>query len=69
MSLKLPRNIDTSGRVIRLSIGILVLGYACWKMSWIALILALFIFFEALTSWCIVYHIFGIHNCPTKKKR
>jgi Protein of unknown function (DUF2892) len=69
MRFKLPKNIDTSGRLLRFSIGILLLGYAYWKMSWVALVFAGFIFFEAFMSWCIVYQILGINSCPMKKKK
>ncbi len=57
-----------SGRIIRLAIGMALLAYAYWQNSWIALILALFTFFEAWMSWCILYQILGINSCPTRKK-
>ncbi len=66
--MKLPKNIDISGRILRGSIGILLLAIAYWKMSWIILIFGLFTLFEALMSWCVVYHILGINKCPVKKK-
>ena len=65
----LPKNIDLLGRLIRLAIGIALLVYAYWKMSWIPLIVALFVIFEALMSWCIVYHILGKTSCPIKKDK
>jgi hypothetical protein len=68
MTFKLPKNIDNTGRWIRCAIGILLLGFAYWKMSWILLILALFVLFESLMSWCVVYHILGKNSCPIKKK-
>ncbi|HUD00805.1 MAG TPA: DUF2892 domain-containing protein [Rhabdochlamydiaceae bacterium] len=64
--MKLKKNIGTPGRLIRLAIGILLLGYAYWQMSWIALVLALFTFFEAFMSWCILYQILGKNSCPRK---
>lgn len=69
MNIKLPKNIDSTGRVIRFALAILLLGYAYWKMSWIALVLALFVLFESLMSWCIVYQILGKNSCPTKRKK
>jgi hypothetical protein len=64
--MKLKKNIGTPGRLFRLAIGVLLLGYAYWHMSWIALILALFTFFEAFMSWCILYQILGKNSCPRK---
>ncbi len=61
------KNIGAPDRLLRLTIGILLLGYAFWKMSWVALILALFTLFEAFMSWCILYQILGKNSCPRKK--
>ncbi len=66
--MKLPKNIGPAGRVLRGSIGVALLGYAYWKLSWIALIFGLFTLFEALMSWCVLYHILGKSSCPIKKK-
>ena len=66
--MKLPKNIDTAGRLIRATLGVLLLAFAYWKMSWIALIFGLFTLFEALMSWCVVYHLLGKTSCPVKKK-
>ena len=65
---KLPKNINSTGRWIRGSIGVLLLAYAYWEMSWIALVIGLFTLFEAMMSWCVVYHILGKSSCPVKKK-
>jgi hypothetical protein len=62
----MKKNIGTPDRLIRLVIGILLLGYAFWKVSWIALILALFTLFESFMSWCILYQILGKNSCPRK---
>ncbi len=69
MKLKLNKNIDTAGRLIRSALAILLLIYAYWQSSWIALFFALFVFFEAFMSWCIVYQILGKNSCPIKKKK
>lgn len=63
-----PKNINTWGRWFRGAIGILLLAYAYWKMSWIALIFGVFTIFEACMSWCVLYHILGKSSCPIKKK-
>ena len=62
------KNIGKKDRWIRFGIGVLILVYAYWKMSWIALIGAVFCFFEALFSWCVFYQIIGKSSCPLHKK-
>lgn len=63
----MKKNLGMSGRLLRLAIAIVLLAYAYWAQSWIALAASLFTFFEAWMSWCIVYQILGINSCPTKK--
>jgi hypothetical protein len=65
----MKKNIGTSGRLLRLAIAILLLIYAYWQWSWIALAASLFVFYEALASWCIVYQLLGINACPIDKER
>jgi 4-hydroxybenzoate polyprenyltransferase len=62
----LEKNLGTSGRVLRLAVALLLLAYAYWQSSWIALALALFTFFEAWMSWCIFNQLFGINHCKKK---
>jgi hypothetical protein len=62
----MKKNIGKPDRLLRLIVGILLLGCAYWKMSWILLVLALFTLFEALMSWCILYQILGKNSCPRK---
>jgi len=69
MKPELKKNIGTPDRLIRLTIGLLLLGYAFWKMSWVVLIFALFALFESFMSWCIVYQLLGKNSCPLKKKK
>lgn len=64
----MEKNLGISGRCLRLAIALLLLGYAYWQSSYLALAFALFTFFEAWMSWCVVYQILGINHCPTKKK-
>jgi hypothetical protein len=59
----LRKNIDTSGRLIRLAIALLLLGYAWWAHSWIALGFSLFTFYEALAGWCVVLWLLGKNAC------
>lgn len=67
--MKLKKNIGTRDRWIRFSIAVLLLIYACWQMSWIALVASLFVFFESLMSWCVVYQLLGKSSCPVKRKK
>lgn len=60
----MKKNIGTQDRIIRFVIGLLLLALAWWQMSWIALALALFTFYEALASWCIFYQLIGKSSCP-----
>jgi hypothetical protein len=62
----MKKNIGKPDRILRLIIGILLLGWAYWKMSWILLILGLFTLFEAYMSWCILYQILGKSSCPRR---
>jgi hypothetical protein len=62
----MKKNIGKPDRILRLIVGILLLGWAYWKMSWILLILGLFTLFEAYMSWCILYQILGKSSCPRK---
>lgn len=62
----MKRNLDNKGRLARLTIALLVLGFAWWQSSWIALLVALFIFYEAAAGWCILYQILGKNSCNIK---
>jgi hypothetical protein len=67
--MKCSKNIGTADRVIRLIIALILLGLAYWKASWILLLIGLFVLFEALVGWCVVYHFLGKSSCVVKKKR
>lgn len=60
----MKKNIGIYDRIIRASIGIILLGYAWFAGSWIAFFLALFTFFEAFASWCLLYQLLGKDSCP-----
>jgi len=62
------KNIGTSDRILRLGLASLLLIYAVWQHSWIALLFSLFTFFEALMSWCVVYQLLGKSSCPVDKE-
>ena len=62
----MKKNIGKPDRILRLIVGILLLGWAYWQMSWILLVIGIFTLFEALMSWCILYQILGKNSCPRK---
>lgn len=63
-----PKNINQTGRIARAVIAIVLLVFAWWQSSWIALFLSLFTFFEAWMSWCVLYQILGKNSCPRDPK-
>lgn len=58
------KNLDRTGRIIRFILAIMVLIYSWWASSWLALAAAIFIFYEALAGWCVIYQILGKNSCP-----
>lgn len=64
----MKRNLNNTGRVIRLVIALILLAYAWWNSSWIALALSLFTFYEAFAGWCVFYQLLGKSSCPIDKK-
>jgi hypothetical protein len=65
----MKKNLGTSGRLLRLSFGLLLLIVA-WAMgSWIIFALSLFTFYEAFASWCIIYQLLGKNSCPIEKNK
>jgi hypothetical protein len=62
------KNIGTTDRVLRLTMAVLLLLYAWWEGSWLVLAFSLFVFYEALASWCIVYQILGKNSCPLQDR-
>jgi hypothetical protein len=57
-------NIDNSGRILRLVLAIIIMMYAIGFSSWIAFIVSIFVFFEALRGWCVFYQLIGKNSCP-----
>lgn len=60
----MKKNIGTKDRIFRLILGCLLLAFAWWQSSWIALVFALFTFYEVLAGWCIFYQLIGKNSCP-----
>lgn len=64
----MSKNIGTFDRLFRLVISILLFLYAYWKGNWVVFAVALFVLFESLYGWCILYQILGKNTCRIKKK-
>ncbi|HSX11108.1 MAG TPA: DUF2892 domain-containing protein [Chlamydiales bacterium] len=62
----MKKNIGTTDRLIRLAMAILLFLLAYWRSSWVLLLAGIFVFCEALFSWCIVYQFLGKNSCPRK---
>ncbi len=58
------KNIGTPGRLFRFAIAIALLVAAYYKSSWILAGAGIFVLYESLAGWCIVYHFFGKNSCP-----
>ncbi len=65
----LQKNINNSGRLLRLVIAILLLLFAVWQKSWIAAVFGIFTLIEAYFSWCVLYQLMGWNSCPIDKPK
>lgn len=65
----MKKNIGTFDRLIRLLFAVLLLAFAWWQSSWIALGFSLFTFYEALAGWCIFYQMIGKNSCPIDQNK
>jgi uncharacterized membrane protein YiaA len=59
-------NIGTPDRLFRLIIGVALLSYGIWNVSYLALAGSAFVFFEVFFSWCAFYALIGKNSCPIK---
>lgn len=69
MKLFPQKNIGTADRIIRIVIGVAILLYIIMGnhtlLTTVVLgVLAVFCFYQALTSWCLWYQIIGKNTCP-----
>ncbi|MBA3238806.1 MAG: DUF2892 domain-containing protein [Parachlamydiaceae bacterium] len=62
------KNIGTYDRLFRFTLAVILLFFSWWYASWIVLGFGLFTLYEALASWCVVYHLLGKNSCPISKK-
>ncbi|MBA3721635.1 MAG: DUF2892 domain-containing protein [Parachlamydiaceae bacterium] len=65
----MKKNINSFGRILRLFLALVIFLYAWWQNSWIAFAIGVFVIFEALMSWCIIYQILGKNSCPIDKRK
>lgn len=64
----MKKNLDLSGRLLRLGLSIVLFILAYSSHSFLLLLAAMFTLYEAIASWCIVYQLLGINHCPLDKK-
>jgi hypothetical protein len=62
----MKKNMGTADRLFRLAIGLLLLSLGIWQGSWVLAVAALFCFYEAAASWCVLYQILGKNTCSLK---
>jgi hypothetical protein len=65
----MTKNIGTVDRIMRLIIGAVLVAVALFIVTvlWlkvVIILLALFTFYEALSSWCLFYQLIGKNTCP-----
>jgi hypothetical protein len=60
----MKKNMGMPDRIVRFVLACMLLLYAWWQSSWIALGVSLFVFYEALASWCVLYQLIGRNTCP-----
>lgn len=61
------KNLDLPGRVIRATLGLILITIGLFLKSWSLSLIALFVLIEALMSWCILFAFLGINKCKIKK--
>lgn len=66
--MRIMKNIGTADRIFRFILACVLLVYAIWAKSLIALGLSLFTFYEVFASFCILYYFLGKNSCPINKK-
>jgi hypothetical protein len=60
-------NMGKVDRLIRLALAVLLLIYAYWQGSWIALVFSIFTFYESWAGWCAFYQLIGRNSCPLSR--
>lgn len=62
----MKQNVGTADRIIRLILGLAIIGWGVYAQSWWGAIGVVPIF-TALVGWCPAYLPFGIKTCSVKK--
>ena len=60
----MKKNIGTPGRLFRFGIAVALFASAYYLGSWILGAAGLFVLYESLAGWCVVYHLIGKNSCP-----
>lgn len=61
------KNIGKKDRFLRLGLSALVFLFAWWQSSWILLFIAIFVLYESIAGWCLIYQLIGKNSCPIQK--
>lgn len=60
----MKKNIGTPDRLLRLAIALSLLALAYFRSSWFLAAAGVFVLYESLAGWCILYHFLGKNSCP-----
>ena len=63
----MTRNVGSADRIIRVVLGLIILGLGIYFGSWLGLI-GLIPLGTAAVGWCPLYLLFGISSCPNPQK-
>lgn len=63
------KNIGFLDRLLRLIIGMVLIGLAFFSKSTTLAIIGLLTLFEAASSWCVFYQLIGRNTCPLNDSR
>jgi hypothetical protein len=64
----MEKNLNGLDRAIRFGLAGVLFFFAWWASSWVIALVGVFVFYEALASWCVLYSLFGINRCALSKK-
>lgn len=60
------KNIGTTDRIIRISLGIILIGVGYYTRSGMLVLGGLFSVYEGVSSWCVLYQFLGVNTCGLK---
>jgi hypothetical protein len=69
--MNMKKNIGTADRVVRMVIGIILIGIVFIVpvfgiMKIVLLVIGLFSLFQAFAGWCLLYQFMGKNTCPVQ---